>query len=179
MQNFIFKGGGVAVILALALSAPAIAECGPGNLPETTVIGFDPRTYVVRGADSVSLKVVKNGPATPVVHFETNSTPRWQFNQFNAGDVGSAGNAQAGTDFASKTGTLAWHGNSANIELNIFDNQDGQESWKRFYVNLAMDTSVPDAANIDTHHTAQEQCDTPPAQLSRYGYFATVMIRNN
>ncbi len=120
-----------------------------------------------------TLTVRKNGPATPKVYYETSDRPKWQFNQFNASEVGSPGTAQSGTDFTSQMGTLSWSGDSATITVPILADPEA-DPWERFYVNLAMDV---DGTPTDTHSTVEEQCANPPASFSRYRFFASVSIR--
>ncbi|MCY3996128.1 MAG: hypothetical protein OXF07_08305 [Rhodobacter sp.] len=160
-------------LAATALAGPALAECGPGNLPDETVIGFAKGSYMAFEGNDATLTVRKNGPAAPKVYYETSDRPKWQFNQFNAGEVGSPGTATPGTDFTSQTGTLTWSGDSATITVPILTDSEA-DAWERFYVNLAMDVEQTPA---DTHSTVEEQCANPPASFSRYRYFASVSIR--
>ncbi len=143
------------------------------------LVGFERGSYVVFEGSEATLTVQTDfsGPLddnyTLDVNFSTDDVMKWQ-GQSHSGLSGQGG-ASEGVDYQSREGTLTFDKNSPRQTISIPITADDQsERFERFYVNLEIPYTTPSS----THKTSEQVCSQPATLLKRYGFSATVHIRD-
>ncbi len=147
-------------------------------------VGFEKRSLVLFEGQSSTLTVTADfqGPIADdyvlEVQYQTDPAPFWQQNQPNEAQIGSHGGTST-TDYTSIYGrslqlTKGAPSGTITVEALI---DDEEESNEKFHVNLSLPWSWD---NLPNHQTREESCNVrPAAHFHRYGYFATIHIRDN
>jgi len=163
-----------AAVLA-AMTGPAFAQ---SDEPCEVRVGFSPRHAVVTegGAATLNLKADFRGDIPDdyglLVEYRTDSTIRWQ-GQTHDGFGPDSGVSE--TDYAPQAASIgltpAEPSRSIIIRTLPDDEAEGSE---RLYVNLSVPWTMP----AGTHRTREQACAEPAVLLDRWGFFATVHIRD-
>jgi len=165
-----------AVALAAVTGQTAAAQ---SFQPCQVLVGFQPRHAVAFEGDAVTLNIRADfrGNISDdyelLVEYETDSEIKWQGQSHTAGLGPDSG--VSSTDYAYQAATIALTPSEPSRSIVIQTLADDEaEGSERLYVNL----NVPWTWPTNTHRTRDQVCAEPLTLLDRYGFSATVHIRD-